>query len=62
MVIVRKFRSIKKDINACGHEAPVVYLQTWQSRAFDMDLASHRKWRPSRADVRQFLEAQGQGD
>jgi len=39
-------------------QAPVLYLKTWQAKAYDMDLETHTKWRPTVADIREFIAAE----
>ena len=56
----KKYRSTKKDMSVLGPLAPVLFLKTWQSKAFDKDSAEHKKWRPKLADIRAFVAAEEQ--
>ena len=50
-----KYRSIRKDIAAFGHDAPVHFLETWQAEAFNLDEADHRRFRLTRQQIRDHL-------
>jgi len=54
-IACKKYRSVLKDTVAFGRDAPVHFLSTWQNSAFVMDEQTHRKYRPSRLEVRDYL-------
>ena len=60
-----KYRSVRLEVLTFGQQAPVLYLSTWLAGANRTDLpVSHAAWRPTRADVRAYIESlpAGAGD
>jgi hypothetical protein len=55
----RAFRTLTVDVGFFGVQAPMFYLGAWQLGAHSRTFAEHRKWRPSRADVRAYIASLG---
>ena len=54
----KKYKSCRLDLTVFGQQAPVYYLHTWLSESFNMDESTHRKWKPTRTQIREFLASQ----
>jgi hypothetical protein len=54
-----KFRSFKLDVAQFGDRSASYFLDTWAVRATTMTRAAHKKWRPSRVEVREHIEKHG---
>jgi hypothetical protein len=54
-----KYKSMRLDVQVFGPMAAVHFMSTWLSRAFDMPMEMHRAWKPSKKDIRQYLESPG---
>ena len=54
----KKYKSCRLDLTVFGQQAPVYYLHTWLSESFNLDESTHRKWKPTRTQIREFLASQ----
>ena len=55
-----KYRSCMRDLGPFGHGAEL-YLQTWMSKATVMEAAAHRSWRPTTAEIKEYIETRTTG-
>ena len=51
----RLFRNLKSDVPQFGEQGPVYYLGGWARLAFSMDAVRHKKHKPTRAEIRDFI-------
>jgi hypothetical protein len=54
------FRSFNVDVESFGPDAAALFLEVWISKAAELDRAAHRKYKPTRADIRQYLQSRDQ--
>ena len=55
----KRFRSLDMDTALYGIQAPVHYLATWLAGSRGKTMAEHRKWKPTRAEIRKHIEKHG---
>ena len=53
----RRFRAAHMDVEEFGKLASIYYLGTWLFARHTTTAAEHRKFRPTKADVRAYISA-----
>jgi len=54
----KKYRSVRKDVQQFGLQAPAIFLRVWLEKAFSMEPDEHHNYIPSRKDQREHLLAE----